>query len=91
MSAPRASYTAWREIGADLGPHDLVDVVGGAVRSVGHRAQHRQALGRDLQAVLAEQRTVVDGWVPQHGLTVRPILDRVNILCGYMFVVGRPA
>ena len=45
---------------ADLGPHDLVDVVGGAVRSVGHRPQHGQALGRDLQAVATQQRVVVD-------------------------------
>ena len=47
--------------GADLGPHDLVDVVGGAVRPVGHRPQHGQPLGRDLQAVLAEERIDVDG------------------------------
>ena len=47
--------------GADLGPHDLVDVVRGAVRPAGHRPQHRQALGRDLQAVPAEQRFVLDG------------------------------
>ena len=47
----------------DLGPHDAVDVVGGAVRPVGHRPQDGQALGRDLQAVLAEQRIVVDGSV----------------------------
>ena len=47
--------------GADLGPHDLLDVVGGAVRPVGHRPQDGQALGRDLQPVLAEQRSFVRG------------------------------
>ena len=50
--------------GADLGPHDLVDVVRGAVRPVGHRPQHGQTLGRDLQAVPAEQRIVVDRQSP---------------------------
>ena len=51
--------------GTDLGPHDLADVVGGAVRSVGHRPQHGQTLGRDLQPMPAQQRLVVDG-VPRH-------------------------
>ena len=38
-----------------LGPHRLVDVVGGAVRAVGHGPQHGQPLGGDLQAVAAER------------------------------------
>ena len=67
MRTARASYTA--------GPHDPVDVVGGAVRPVGHRPQDGQALRRDLQPVLPEQRSLLDGRFPGHGRILAQILD----------------
>ena len=39
----------------DPGPYGLIDVVRCAVRSVGHRPQNRQTLGRDGQTVLPEK------------------------------------
>jgi hypothetical protein len=47
--------------GADLGPDDVRDRVRGDVRMTGDRAQDRQALGRDLYAVLAEELGRVGG------------------------------
>ena len=47
--------------GTDLAPDDRVDVVRGAVRSVGYRPEHSQTLGRDLQTVPAEKSIVVAG------------------------------
>ena len=85
MKTASASYTAWREIGTDLGPHDLVDVVGGAVRSLRHRPEHREPLGRDPQTVRAEKRIGVNGCLPAngglfgHARSVSPRLDRVQI------------
>ena len=38
--------------GAERGPHDLLDLVGGAVRRGVHRPQHRDALRRHLQPAL---------------------------------------
>src|SRR3954453_13676265 len=58
--------------GSDLGAYDRVDVVRCAVRSVGHRPQNSKTLGRHLQAVPAEQRTVVHGRLPGHGRIVSP-------------------
>ena len=77
--------------GADLGPHDLVDVVGGAVRPVGHRPQHGQTLGRDLQAVLAEQRIVVDGCLPGHRGKPNPNPGLSLGLAISQIPAGRPA
>ena len=51
----------------DLGPDDLVDVVRGAVRTLRHRPENREALGRDPKTVLAEQRIGVNGCLPANG------------------------
>jgi hypothetical protein len=59
----------------DLGPNGSVDVVGGAVRLVGHRAQNRQALSRDLHTVLAQKRIVVDGVLSGHDPNLCPMLE----------------
>ena len=61
--------------GTDLGPYDVVDVVRGAVRSVGHRPQNSQTLGRDVQTVPAEQRIVVNGCLPRHARSLTPVLE----------------
>src|SRR5207237_9433239 len=65
--------------GTELGPHDLVDVVRGAVWSAGHRPQHSHPLGRDLQTVLTEERIVVNRGLPGHGRSLTPILESVQI------------
>jgi hypothetical protein len=66
--------------GADLGPHVLVDVVGGAVRSTGHRSHDRQTLRRDLQPVLTEHGgIVVDGGLSGHGANLASILEQIQI------------
>ena len=46
--------------GADLGADDPVDLVGGAVRPLGHGPQHGQPLRGDLQAVAAQALGFVD-------------------------------
>jgi hypothetical protein len=40
--------------GADLGPRRLRYVIGRQVRAEGHRAQHREALRRDLNPTLTK-------------------------------------
>ena len=54
----------------DLAAYEVADVVGRAVRLLGHRPQHCQPLGRHLHPVPPEQRIVVHGWVngwrPRH-------------------------
>ena len=61
--------------GTDLGPYDRVDVVRRAVRSVGHRPQNSQTLGRDLQTVPAEKRVVVNGCLLRHARSLTLVLD----------------
>ena len=63
--------------GTDLPPDDRVDVVRGAVRSVGYRSQNSQALGRDLQAVPAEKSIAVAGCLRGHTATLNPMLEWV--------------
>ena len=75
MRAARASYTAWREMAPISARTTLVDVVRGAVRSVGHRPQHGQALRRDLQTVPAEQRIVVNGCPHRYAGSLTPMLE----------------
>src|SRR5581483_8346157 len=47
--------------GADLAPDGLVDVVRRAVRPFRDGFQHRDALGRDLNAVAAQKRRRIKG------------------------------
>jgi hypothetical protein len=73
----------------DLGPHDLVDVVGGAVRSGGYGPQHGQTLRRDLESVPAQEGIVVDGrrlghaGEPKTNAGVCPELDLVCRSAGF--------
>ena len=46
--------------GADLGPDDLGHAVGRDVRLTRDRPQHRQSLGRDLNAAFTKKRRRVD-------------------------------
>jgi hypothetical protein len=66
---------------ADLGPYGLGDVVRSAVRLTRYRRQNRQALGRDLNAVLAEEI----GWIVTHNWRIRPISDSVKNLATVQF------
>jgi len=69
--APRASYTAWCEMGADLGPDRLGHGVGRDVGLSRHRAQDRQALRRHLETVLSEEISRCEG----HDSTSYQIID----------------
>ena len=51
---------------ADVGTHDVGKRVGGRVRMPGDRAQDREALSGDLQAVLAEQLGGLDRRIGRH-------------------------
>ena len=64
--------------GADLRPHRLGHVVRGAVRPTGHRPQHGQTLGRDLEAVVTQKVGGIEGWVHRRGLILGLILDLVK-------------
>ena len=50
----------------DVGSHGLVDVVGGAVRVIGHRSHDGQPLRGDLHAVPAEERLGVERLLQGH-------------------------
>ena len=65
--------------GADLCAHDAIDVVGGAVRSVGDGSQNCQALGGDVDAMPAKQRIVVDRCLPRHAGRLERVLEQVQI------------
>ena len=52
--------------GADLGPHEFLDLVGRAVRPAGHRSEDGQTLGRHLNTVLAEEVRSVGQLSPGH-------------------------
>ena len=65
--------------GADLGPHDLSDLVRRAVRSSGHRPQDGQTLGRDLEAVPAEKVGWIGVRLHGHESNISPILDSVKM------------
>ena len=75
---PNASYTACREIVADLGANVLGDVVRRAVRSPRHRPQHRQALSRDLDTVFAKDF----GWIVTHAPIIEQFwtLSRISLI-----------
>jgi hypothetical protein len=47
--------------GADLGPHGLGDAISGDVGLAPDRAQHSQALRRNLNAVLTKKVSLIDG------------------------------
>ena len=59
---PRASYTAWREMAPISWRNHLGHLVCGAVRSSGRRPKDGQALGRDLDTVLAKEIGWCDGY-----------------------------
>jgi hypothetical protein len=65
--------------GTDLRPHILGDIVRGAVRSIGHRPQDGQTLGRDLETVLAKKVGWIVGGHHRYGRILCPILDLVKI------------
>ena len=73
-STPTASYTAWREMGADVGPHDFDDVIRGEGEAcLCDCSQHGQALRRDLEPPLPEQVS----WVDHHEYTLCANYDDV--------------
>jgi hypothetical protein len=45
----------------DLGPDGLCNVIGGTVRSIGHRLENGQPLSRDLDPVLAKEVGRLEG------------------------------
>lgn len=69
--------------GADVGLHDLLDVVGRGVWSPGHCSQHGEPLGGHLQAALTQLRGGIRGIGGGHLCTIYLIVDFVKSLLAW--------
>ena len=66
----------------NLGSDGLGNVVCRTVRSIGHRPQDGQPLGRDLYTALAEKIGLLSGWMHGHGHIIGQILILSNVVPG---------